>query len=160
MNERGLSIDHTTLYRWVQHYAPLLKNKLEWYQKRYSTHWHIDETYGDAKQVNENMRAYILLNAAHTNPLVDETKESTQYFKEGNYENIHLLPFVLYDRRIYRKVVGGYSVHETGTDGKAESAHDDLERICNLTGYKKNMFCLQAILEAARDKLKQIERES
>jgi hypothetical protein len=41
-----------------------------------------------------------------------------------------------------------------------KSLHDDLERICNLTGYKKNMFCLQAILEAARDKLKQIERES
>lgn len=41
-----------------------------------------------------------------------------------------------------------------------KSLHDDLERICNLTGYKKNMFCLQAILEAARDKLRQIERES
>lgn len=40
-----------------------------------------------------------------------------------------------------------------------KSLHDDLERICNLTGYKKNMFCLQAILEAARDKLRQIERE-
>ncbi|HEV8080631.1 MAG TPA: IS6 family transposase, partial [Chitinophagaceae bacterium] len=26
-------------------YAPLLKNKLEWYQKRYSSRWHIDETY-------------------------------------------------------------------------------------------------------------------
>jgi hypothetical protein len=25
------------------------------------------------------------------------------------------------------------------------SLHDDLERICNLTGYKKNMFCLQVI---------------
>lgn len=45
MSERGLSIDHTTLYRWVQHYAPLLKNKLEWYRKRYSNRWHIDETY-------------------------------------------------------------------------------------------------------------------
>ena len=41
-----------------------------------------------------------------------------------------------------------------------KSLHDDLERICNLTGYKKNMFCLQAILEAARDKLRQIERET
>lgn len=81
---------------------------------------------GDAKQVNESMRAYILLNAAHTNPLVDETKESAQYFKEGSYENIQLLPFVLYDRRIYRKVVGGYSVHETGTDGKAEAELNQL----------------------------------
>ena len=23
MQERGLSVDHTTVYRWVQHYAPL-----------------------------------------------------------------------------------------------------------------------------------------
>lgn len=41
-----------------------------------------------------------------------------------------------------------------------KSLHDDLERICDLTGYKKNMFCLQAILEAARDKLRQVERDS
>ena len=27
MAERGLSIDHTTLYRWVQHYAPELKKR-------------------------------------------------------------------------------------------------------------------------------------
>ena len=45
INERGLSIDHTTLYRWVQHYAPILKKKTEWYQKRYSNRWHLDETY-------------------------------------------------------------------------------------------------------------------
>ena len=33
MQERGLSIDHTTIYRWVQHYAPELKKRLDWYQK-------------------------------------------------------------------------------------------------------------------------------
>jgi chromosome partitioning protein len=76
---------------------------------------------GEVKQVNENIRAYILLNAAHTNPLVDEVKEARQYFNDGNYEHIKLLSLVLYDRRIYRKVVGGYSVHENGTDGKAEA---------------------------------------
>jgi hypothetical protein len=44
MAERGLEIDHTTLYRWVQHYAPELKKRLEWHRKRYastnsSTEW-------------------------------------------------------------------------------------------------------------------------
>ena len=29
MAERGLSIDHTTLYRWVQHYAPKLKERID-----------------------------------------------------------------------------------------------------------------------------------
>jgi IS6 family transposase len=27
MLERGLSVDHTTLYRWVQHYAPELDKR-------------------------------------------------------------------------------------------------------------------------------------
>ena len=26
MAERGLCVNHTTIYRWVQHYAPLLEN--------------------------------------------------------------------------------------------------------------------------------------
>ncbi len=29
MVERGLFIDHTTIYRWVQRYAPLLRNVYE-----------------------------------------------------------------------------------------------------------------------------------
>jgi hypothetical protein len=41
----------------------------------------------------------------------------------------------------------------------SKSLHDDLERIYKLTGYKKNIFCMQAIIEAVRDKLKQIERD-
>ncbi|CDZ76649.1 Transposase IS66 family protein [Legionella massiliensis] len=45
MKERGLEIAHTTVYRWVQHYAPELKKRLEWYKKRYSNRWHLDETY-------------------------------------------------------------------------------------------------------------------
>lgn len=45
MAERGLSIDHTSLYRWVQHYAPKLKQRLEWYRKRYTHRWYLDKTY-------------------------------------------------------------------------------------------------------------------
>ncbi len=32
MSERGFSITHTTLYRWVQHYAPELKKRLNWHK--------------------------------------------------------------------------------------------------------------------------------
>ena len=45
MAERGLAIDHTSLYRWVQYYAPKLKNHLDWYKKRYARRWFLDETY-------------------------------------------------------------------------------------------------------------------
>ncbi len=29
--ERGVNVDHTTLYRWVQRYAPEMKTRLRWY---------------------------------------------------------------------------------------------------------------------------------
>lgn len=45
MSERGITVDHTTVYRWVQHYAPELKNRCDWYKRRYASRWHLDETY-------------------------------------------------------------------------------------------------------------------
>lgn len=80
----------------------------------------------EVRMINEGVRAYILLNIAHTNPLVDEVKSAIQYFNEGDYTNLKLLPFALYDRLIYRKVAGGYSVHDRATDGKAEAELDQL----------------------------------
>ena len=34
LEERGVGVDHTTLYRWVQHYAPEMEKRLRWYWKR------------------------------------------------------------------------------------------------------------------------------
>ena len=31
--ERGVTVDHTTIYRWVQYYAPKMLNTLKWYWK-------------------------------------------------------------------------------------------------------------------------------
>jgi IS6 family transposase len=45
MAERGLSVDHTTIWRWVQRYAPEVYRKLHGAVKRKSTTWHMDETF-------------------------------------------------------------------------------------------------------------------
>lgn len=45
MIERGLSIDHTTIYRWVQRYAPILEKKCRARLKPTSDSWRVDETY-------------------------------------------------------------------------------------------------------------------
>ncbi len=44
MIERGLSIDHTTIYRWVQHYAPILEKKCRAMPKQTNDSWRVDET--------------------------------------------------------------------------------------------------------------------
>ena len=46
MTERGVAVDHSTIYRWVQHFAPEMERRLRW-QWRWprSRSWRIDETY-------------------------------------------------------------------------------------------------------------------
>jgi len=45
MLERGLHIDHTTIYRWVQHYAPELEKRSRPHLKATTDSWRVDETY-------------------------------------------------------------------------------------------------------------------
>jgi transposase, IS6 family len=45
MRERGLSVDHTTIYRWVQHYAPEFDKRCRPHLKACNDSWKVDETY-------------------------------------------------------------------------------------------------------------------
>jgi IS6 family transposase len=49
MIERGLSVDHTTIYRWVQEYAPELDKRSRPYLKQTNDSWRVDETYVKVK---------------------------------------------------------------------------------------------------------------
>ena len=46
MRERGLSIHHSTLFRWVQHYAPEINKRIRPHLKMSGTSDRVDETYG------------------------------------------------------------------------------------------------------------------
>src|SRR5229473_4004227 len=43
--ERGLEIDHTTVWRWVQCYAPELEKRARPHLKPTNKSWRVDETY-------------------------------------------------------------------------------------------------------------------
>lgn len=45
MAERGLSIDHVTVWRWVQRYAPVLNQRIRRELRRPNRSWRVDETY-------------------------------------------------------------------------------------------------------------------
>lgn len=51
MRERGLNIDHTTIYRWVQCYAPELEKLCRPHLKATNDSWRVDETYIKVKNV-------------------------------------------------------------------------------------------------------------
>jgi transposase, IS6 family len=45
MAERGLSVDHTTIWRWTQTYAPEVQRRLRGQLKPKGSTWHMDETF-------------------------------------------------------------------------------------------------------------------
>jgi IS6 family transposase len=48
--ERGIEVGHSTIYRWVQLYAPEIEKRLYWYWRpRSGVSWQVDETYVKVK---------------------------------------------------------------------------------------------------------------
>ncbi len=45
MRERGLSVDHTTIFRWVQKYAPEINKRIRPHLKLAGASYRLDETY-------------------------------------------------------------------------------------------------------------------
>ncbi len=45
MAERGLSIAHTTIMRWVRHYAPEFEKRWQRFAREVGRSWRVDETY-------------------------------------------------------------------------------------------------------------------
>ncbi len=45
MQERGLSVDHSTIFRWVKQYAPVLNINLRKHLRPTNDSWRMDETY-------------------------------------------------------------------------------------------------------------------
>ena len=43
--DRGVEVDHTTLYRWVQRFAPELEKRMRRHLRPCRGPWHVDETY-------------------------------------------------------------------------------------------------------------------
>ncbi len=45
MQERGYAVDHSTIQRWVVHYAPRIEKAFRINRKRVGRRWRLDETY-------------------------------------------------------------------------------------------------------------------
>ena len=45
VNERGIEVDHTTIYRWVQEYSPEIDKRFRPYLRSTNDSWRVDETY-------------------------------------------------------------------------------------------------------------------
>ena len=44
--DRGITVDHTTLFRWIQAYAPELDKRMRPHLQMTNGSWRVDETFG------------------------------------------------------------------------------------------------------------------
>ncbi len=49
VNERGLDVNHTTIFRWVQRYGPELETRCRPHLRPTNDSWRVDETYISVK---------------------------------------------------------------------------------------------------------------
>jgi len=68
MAERNLSVDHVTIWRWVQRYAPVLNQRVRRELRRPNRSWRVDETY-----------VKVAGNWAYLYPAVDSAGETIEF---------------------------------------------------------------------------------
>ena len=49
LQDRGVSVDHTTIYRWIQAYAPEIDKRIRPHLRLSNGSWRVDETYVKVK---------------------------------------------------------------------------------------------------------------
>ena len=65
MDERGVAVDHVTLYRWVQRYAPELEKRVRWYQGYRSSSWRVEADHGALKRLIRPTRGFQSMKTAY-----------------------------------------------------------------------------------------------
>ena len=79
MAERGISVDHFTIHRWVVHFSPWLLKRYNLRKRKVTGKWHMDETY--IKVRGQWMYLYRAIdNLARTMPKQMSSRGRTLFF--------------------------------------------------------------------------------
>lgn len=84
-----------------------------------------------ASEINENLKAYIVINQASTNPNVKEVAESKELFEE--FENLILLKSIISERISFRRA----AIHGMGV---TEYKPEDQKAVEEMTSLYKEVF--------------------
>jgi len=147
MLERGVEVDHSTIYRWVQHYAPEMEKRLRGHYKFLNGgSWRVDETYIKVKgkwvhlyravDKSGNMIDFYLSKNRNTKAAKRFLKNSLRSLKEFNH------PYVI---NTDKAASYGAAISELKKEGK-----------CNSDSEHRQVKYLNNIVEADHGKLKQL----
>jgi len=150
MKERGLSLDHATVQRWVVEYAPLLEEEFrKKYKRRTGCSWRMDETYIKVKG------KWCYLYRA-----VDKDGDTVDFMLSQKRNRKAALKF-------FKKALGSSGLPTTVTIDKSGANNAALERLnllfllgglCFLTIYIRQLKYLNNIVEQDHRSIKRIAK--
>ncbi len=148
MKERGTDVDHSTIYRWAQRYAPEIEKRLRycWRRSGFRRSWRVDETYIKVK----GKWVYLYRAVDSDGNTIDFYLSHTRNAKAA--------------KRFLGKVLGGFKEWEkprvTNTDKAAAygPAITDLKkaRKCPTDTEHRQVKYLNNVVEADHGKLKRL----
>jgi transposase-like protein len=98
LRERGVWADHTTVYRWVQHYAPELDRRCRWSLRATNDSYRVDETYIKIKQQWHSLYRAVDSTGATLDFMLSATRDADaaeQFFRKGLNADHTTLPRVI-----------------------------------------------------------------
>ena len=98
MTERGLTLVHTTIYRWVQDYAPELDKRSRPHLKKINDSWRVDETYIKVRGVWMYLYRAVDSTSQTLDFLLNQTRSSRaakRFFRKVLGRNQIVLPRVI-----------------------------------------------------------------
>ena len=94
INERRITVDHTTIYRWIQHYAPEFEKRIRWYARPSDWLLSVDEAYikvkGKWKYLYRAVDKYgrtVDFMLAHTRDLAAAKRFFKKFLKHCKYKS-------------------------------------------------------------------------
>lgn len=91
MQERGLSLSHTTIMRWVHQYSPILDTRIREHLKQTNDSWRMDETYIRVNGANAYLYRAVDSDGATIDFFVSKyrDKEAAKRFFKKALKSIH-----------------------------------------------------------------------
>jgi chromosome partitioning protein len=110
--------------------ADLLLSPLRPSQYDLDTVPHLSEVYSMAKDFNQNLKGYLVLNLCPTNPVIKEADEAREYLKD--FSEFALAETLIFDRKAYRdSIAEGQTALEWKDEKAAESIRLLIKEVFN-----------------------------
>jgi transposase-like protein len=88
MGERGLTVDHVTIFRWVQRYEPEINKRMRPHLKMSGASYRLDETYVNHRAVRRRWRAMQCFRTFHTAERALEGVEALHMIRKGQVKRL------------------------------------------------------------------------